>query len=230
MRKLPSDLQHALAAEYVLGTMRGRARQRFEAMVRRDPALANVLAAWEAYLTPLVANVVPVEPPARVWKNIEARIGMRGRKSASWWSSLDFWRVAGVALASVVVALSLVIATPDGPAEGPMMVAVLATPEQVPRIVVEQHPNDMIKVRMVKPWATMATQDLELWVVGKDGKPRSLGVIPYDRDSEMRMPGVNVQIAAGSAIAASLEPKGGSTTGVPTKVVCAGMIARPIRA
>jgi anti-sigma-K factor RskA len=48
MRRAPGELAQALAAEYVLGTLRGRARRRFEAMVAHDASLAETVARWEA--------------------------------------------------------------------------------------------------------------------------------------------------------------------------------------
>lgn len=68
-------LQDRLAAEYVLGTLRGRARARFQAWLRQDAALRRTVAEWEGRLAPLAAGVAEVAPPRRVWDAIEARIG-----------------------------------------------------------------------------------------------------------------------------------------------------------
>ena len=233
MKRWPADLKHALAADFVLGTMRGRARRRFEAMAAADGELAAIRAQWEAFLTPLADRVAPVSPPSRVWKAIEARIaGPRAPQPSGPWSSLAFWRWIGAGFAAASIALlaftlgSRAPATPE-----PMLVAVLATPEQDPRIVVEQPRDGMLRLRMVKPWVGMTRNDLELWVIPKDGKPRSLGVVPWDRDGEVRMANLGAMLQDGMAFAISSEPLGGSPTGQPTgKVLCSGAIARGRRA
>ena len=51
------ELQQRLAAEYVLGTLRGRARARFQEWLRRDAALRRVVEAWEARHFPRLAQV-----------------------------------------------------------------------------------------------------------------------------------------------------------------------------
>ena len=76
MRRVPATAQHALAAEYVLGTLRGRARQRFETLMQDDRELANAVRAWEDWLTPLSERVQPVEPPERVWRALNADFGV----------------------------------------------------------------------------------------------------------------------------------------------------------
>ena len=53
------DLADRLAADYVAGTLRGRARRRFEALL---PAHANLRAAtraWQERLMPLTATIAP---------------------------------------------------------------------------------------------------------------------------------------------------------------------------
>ncbi len=230
MRRFPPDLQHALAAEYVLGTLRGRARARFEALSRADKELQRVVRDWEAFLTPLALGLAPVTPPVRVWKAIQARIAPPGPAAApSLWSSLAFWRGLGAALAVAVLALAVTLGPRPGPAP-PSMVAVLSTPEQVARMIVEQHEGRLV-VRPVKPWTPPAANDLELWVVPKDGKPRSLGVINPRGDQEIRMANLDAVMKEGFSIALSREPKGGSPTGVPTgPVLCSGVIARTQKA
>ena len=49
------QLRDKLAAEYVVGTLRGRARARFQALLRYDPDLRRIVEEWEARLTPLTA-------------------------------------------------------------------------------------------------------------------------------------------------------------------------------
>lgn len=59
-------LRAALAAEYVLGTLRGRARRRFERWLVYSAAARAQVAAWERWLAVLLETVSPVNPPARV--------------------------------------------------------------------------------------------------------------------------------------------------------------------
>ena len=234
MRRLPASAQHALAAEYVLGTLRGRARQRFEELLHADRALAQVVGEWEAWLTPLAERLEPVEPPERVWQAIQARIGLRSaapKSATSFWSSLGFWRGLGTALAATLVALVVLFPRLQPGPDAPSMVAVLATPEQDPRMVVERHAS-MLKVRVVKPWKEMPGQDLELWAIPKDGKPRSLGVVRFDKDSEVRLANLDDKLAGTVAFAVSREPAGGSPSpdGPTGPVICSGPIARSLKA
>ena len=64
----------ALAGEYVLGTMAGADRGRFEALIRSDHAAARAVDAWEQRLTPLLGELEPEAPPAGAWDDISRRI------------------------------------------------------------------------------------------------------------------------------------------------------------
>lgn len=228
MRRVPATAQHALAAEYVLGTLRGRARQRFETLVQDDRELANAVRAWEDWLTPLSERVQPVEPPERVWRAIEARISPRAAAApAGFFSSLGFWRGLGMALTVALVALLVLFPSAPPAPDKATMVAVLATPEADPRMVIERHAGKLM-VKMVKPWADMPNQDLELWAIPKDGKPRSLGLVAYNKDSEVRLPNLDEKLAGTVAFAISREPAGGSKNpdGPSGPVICSGPIAR----
>jgi anti-sigma-K factor RskA len=230
VRKLSSELAHALSAEYVLGTLRGRARTRFEALARAEPEVAAIVTQWEEGLTPLVERVVPVEPPGRVWKAIEARTSP-AKAAAD--SSAGLWRAFGMlsaGLASVLFAFFLYISS--GPRGEPMFVAVLTAPDSVPRMVVSMHSPDVLRVRMVKPWggAAMEGKALELWVIPKQGAPRSLGmVVNAMGDTLIKVAATDSRVQDANALAVSMEPPGGSPTNQPTgPVLCSGMVA-PVR-
>jgi anti-sigma-K factor RskA len=234
MRKLSPDLAHSLAAEYVLGTLRGRARQRFEAIARADPAVAAILRRWEEDLTPLAERIAPVDPPERVWSQIEARIfpgAARAAPRVSLWSSLGFWRGLGMvtgALATVLLALFVYLST--GTRDEPVFVAVLTAPDSTPRMVVSMHSPDLLRVRMVKPWKVAGDQGLELWVLPKEGAPRSLGMVANAMgDTLIRIEPNDPRVKGANALAISLEPPGGSPTKQPTgPVLCSGVIG-PVR-
>lgn len=223
-----TDLRNALAAEYVLGTLRGRARQRFARLLDADRTLGDIVARWEAFLTPLAEGVRPVEPPSRVWEQIEKRISRKSPAAAgNWWESVAFWRGWGLAASGLAAALlvAVLVVRPEAPAQ-PAMVAVLSTPENVPRMIVEQR-KDGLMVKVVKPWANLTKEDLELWVIPKQGAPRSLGIVSYESDSMVKVANLETKLADGAAFAISREPKGGSPTGAPTgPVLCSGAIAR----
>lgn len=231
MRRLHPDVQHALAAEYVLGTLRGRARARFEALAKADIALGTIVREWEAFLTPLALKLKPVEPPESVWRAIEARIGRRSKAavSTSFWDSLGFWRFLGTGMAVALLAVALTLAPrKDSAPAGPQMVAVLTSTaeDKAPRMVVEKHAG-LVRVKMVQNWSLEATQDLELWVVPKDGAARSLGVVANHGNTDVKLANLEALVADGVAFAISREPKGGSPTGKVTgPVLGVGPIAR----
>src|SRR5688572_8104937 len=107
------ELQDKLAAEYVLGTLRGGARLRFQAWLREDAALRGAVAEWEQRLIPM-ANAVPeISPPRRVWRNIQSRIAPDGETKAGWWESLAFWRGWGLLVTGFAAALMITVIKPS---------------------------------------------------------------------------------------------------------------------
>jgi anti-sigma-K factor RskA len=66
----PDDL-HALAGEYVLGTLPMAEREAFEARLANDPELQKAVAAWEERFFPYTAMVDPVPPSDYLWPRIE---------------------------------------------------------------------------------------------------------------------------------------------------------------
>src|SRR3546814_20440480 len=66
-----------LAAEYVLGTLRGPARRRFEVLMERDSALLAKVDRWQEAFRLLDAIDTPIQPPNRVWRTIQLRLPQR---------------------------------------------------------------------------------------------------------------------------------------------------------
>ncbi len=215
MIALRPDVADRLAAEYVLGTLRGGARRRFETLMGAHPSLREAVARWHERLHPLADTVPVVAPPPRVWQAIEARLDGRPEPAAaprSIWSGLAFWRgwSALATAAAVVMAVLLVQPTPLAPP----VVVVLAAPEGANAFVASVSADGRSLV--VRPLATLdvdATRALELWAVPGQGAPRSLGLIQLDRTTVLQ----REQVLNGTAaLAVSLEPPGGSPTGAPT--------------
>jgi anti-sigma-K factor RskA len=206
-------LADRLAAEYVLGTLRGPARRRFEALLPSHPLLREALAAWQARLLPLTQTVAPVEPSPALWPRIEARIGAAPAR-AGLWQRLALWRslAAFAGLASIVLALLLVQPLPSPP---PIVVVLAATAGAAEGGFVAGVSADgrSVVTKPIVPVARAADRALELWAVPAQGTPTSLGLISEKSASVVR----RERMPAGTAaLAVSLEPPGGSPTGAPT--------------
>ena len=216
-------LRNRLAAEYVLGTLRGRARDRFSALLRYDYDLRRVVAAWEARLTPLAAAAHEVEPPARVWRSISQRIAGDGSK-VGWWSSLALWRgLAATALCFTLILAALLNAVPRP--EPPMaMVTVMTDDKGIPALVVSWPPmksmrEPYIRVKVVQEHPVMDSgTSWEMWMMPENqAAPVSLGLITTDRDQVMKLdPALASRMGSAKAIAMSVESAKGSPTGAPT--------------
>lgn len=223
--KLSVNAAQQLAAAYALGTLRGPARRRFERMAREDETLRKLVDRWQVELATLAENVPAVEPPQRVWHDIERRISPVRSDRSSFWRA--FGLVAG-GLATVLLAFFVWMST--GPRGEPLFVAVLTTQDSGPRVVVSMHEPDLMTVKLVKPWSNTEGKSLELWVLPTEGAPRSLGLISNaSGETRIRIRSTDARMQGATALAVSLEPAGGSPTRAPTgPVLCSGAIA-PVR-
>jgi len=204
------ELRQRLAAEYALGTLRGRARARFKRWMREDAALEREVADWESRLAPMLAAVPPVAPPARVWREIEARVAAPRR--ASLWKALA---LLGSGAAAAVAGMALLV-----PAQKrEQYVAVLSDPKtQRPVLLVSIGRRDQaLQIKRLDPSIHVSDRDLELWALPRSGGPRSLGVLPAGDKSVIRLAALADQALSDvPMLAVSVEPRGGSTTGAPT--------------
>lgn len=71
------DLQNALSAEYVLGTLDGKSRSRYERMIIDSMILRRNMWQWEKKLNGLGESLHEVEPDEKVWKEVEQRLRFR---------------------------------------------------------------------------------------------------------------------------------------------------------
>lgn len=118
MRYLNPELLEALAGSYVLGTLPARPRRRFERLRRQHPPIELAVRRWEQRLLPLAATVPPVQPPAKIWRALDARIDGRtsiGARVRSWIAAFGIvarpvrFALAAQALAIVGLAVALTI-------------------------------------------------------------------------------------------------------------------------
>jgi anti-sigma-K factor RskA len=209
-------LRQKLAAEYVLGTLRGGARRRFEGWLYHDADLRNLCAEWQQKLAPMVEFAGAMQPPKRVWQGIERQLGLDRRAATGWrfWLSdnLAFWRSLGlVSTAMAAMLLAVVLTNRPVPNTQPAInyVATLADDKTHTTMLVtaDVRRRDM-EIRMVGDIPVDAAKSLHLWALPKSGHPRSLGLISAGR-TVLPMPqqGLGDDVVA---LAVSLEPKGGS--------------------
>jgi anti-sigma-K factor RskA len=211
MRELSPALRERLAAEYALGTLRGRARARMRRWMREDVTLEREVAGWEARLAPMLEAVPPVAPPARVWREVQARIGAP-QKKFSFWKAISL--LAGGALAALVAVAVIV-----PPQKHEQYVAVLSDAKtQRPVLLVSIGRRDQaLQVKRLDPSIQVSDRDLELWALPRSGAPKSLGLVPPGEKGVIRLAALADQTLSDvPMLAISLEPKGGSTTGAPT--------------
>jgi len=219
MRYDRPELRKELAGDYALGTMPRRARRRFERLMARDPTLARLVGEWADRLAPLDDATPREAPPARVWGAVERRIadGVAPTPSPSpgWFGSLAFWR--GLALAAGAAAAGLVIylAVSSGQRPTPVVVAVLAGQGGTPGWVAVTGPKpDVVSISAVAPQSQPKPYAFELWgIIG--GAPRPLGLLPQNPGTAVTFRLLELP-PPGGVLAVSLEPPGGSPTGVPT--------------
>lgn len=219
MRKTPERIEQ-LAAEYVLGSLTGGARSRFERWMMESLNVRQEVWFWENKLGVLALKVPPEEPPKRVWARIEQRLWPQTTAKSRGFGWL--WPGVSVLAFAAVLVLAVMLIQQQEPETRPLLSgAVVQEGTKAPLwLMAESDDASQLRLRPVAVSAADADKDYELWVLpaSKDGSPLSLGVIPVDQNTlQVNLtPETRDALKASKKLAISLEPHGGSTTGAPT--------------
>lgn len=221
----PADERDQLIAEYVLGVLSSEERAQVEAWAERDPDAQAAIAAWQSHFACWLDQVPEASPPAHVWQAIEARLfpvnGPEQVKRPGVWRNPGFWRWTSAALAACLLVSVITLVQPPRPTPP----ALLARLEQSDgntlfAATVQAGGRSVLFV----PTRTTAWPDrsAQAWVIGGDGIPRSLGLLPANAAAALAVPSeLAATLAEGAVLAVSLEPLNGSPTGLPTGPVIA---------
>ncbi|SFV38209.1 anti-sigma factor [Hyphomicrobium facile] len=216
----------AIAGEYVLGTLDAGERASVAARRLREPALDAAIQEWERRLAPLAELVPAVAPPGDALAKIEARIDGKGTPSAGSATIVDLrrrlnlWRTTAIAASAIAASLILALGVRDFQPKPKQqnLVAVLQKDAASPAFLVTVNIED--RTMIVQPVATKPEpgKSYELWIVQDSlGAPKSLGVIDEPKTiTRPTLAAYKPDVIESATFAVSLEPEGGSPTGLPT--------------
>lgn len=217
MKTLNQEERDQLAGEYVLGTLRGPARLRFERLVQEDPLLWQEVARWEARFGLLGEALPKLKPPDHVWNAVKAETGIDedgAKQRGGLWQSLSFWRGVTLATAGLAAALFAIVILPDEPPIVPVQVATLQGDEAKGAWLVRVASDGVGEITPIGEPASPAGKALELWLLSSgDQPPLSVGLASTTEQVRFHLPS---GATSGTGFAISVEPPGGSPTGLPT--------------
>ncbi len=216
-----TDDRDALAAEYALGVLEGEERARALRLMDTDPGFVRLVESWNQQLAPLSRLADDASPPADLWARIDATVTPVERAPVANDNvvplrRIRFWQATtGVSLA---IAASLALFLVVRPPAEPRHMAVLAPIQGAQAVLVATlEPSGALTIRPNGTIAVPTDRDLELWSLAKGAtRPTSLGVLPASGRQ------LTAKLNPDTQLLVSLEPRGGSPTGLPTGPVLYG--------
>ena len=206
----------ASVGEYALGVMPHAERLRFDADLKTDRVLQKRLAVWETNFAPMTGELADVTPPPMLLSKIEQRL-FPATKTVSLFQRLGFWQAA---TALGFGALAFVVAVPrllPNSVETAPLVAVI----QGETLLVSASYNAADGTLSVsrKRGTEAQNEDFELWIIAAGNAPASMGVLQAGEATLIKVPEALKTMIAGSTLAITNEPDGGSPTGQPTGTI-----------
>ncbi|WP_275788097.1 anti-sigma factor [Pararhizobium gei] len=224
-----SRRDQVIAGEYVLGVLSNEDRRKVEARIVLDRAFAAMVKHWQSNLSSFDEAYEPVSPPKKVFVAVERRLFAESRSTTAggFWNSLAVWRVLTVASLAGMVTLAALTSGILDPAAQPL-VAELSGDASASINLLAQYDAGRGALKFTPVAAGQGqTKSLELWLIEGSGPALSLGVLPQSGEGEVVVPpALRAKIGEGVTFAVSLEPFGGSPTGVATGPVIAAGKAR----
>lgn len=213
------------AAELALGVLDGEARAAALRRVLAEPAFAREVEQWRAWLAGLYAQWPAAEPGPSIARRVAA-IPDGGHGAGGPWRLVA--AVSSIA-AALLLAVLLVRPAPGPIAPAPIvrapapLVAVLKPEKGEPFGAVFDPATR--EVRFNGGVRVPAARVAELWAIGGDGVPHAAGLLPAGNSVRLVL-ARGVTVTAGTTLAISIEPPGGSPKITPTgPVVATGMLS-----
>lgn len=219
----PEEADIALAGEYVLGLLAEEERRAFEARLGAEPRLRGLVARWSEDMAALLADVPEAAPAAGTEAAILRRLFPGGAAQAARPGLLGRLGLLPLLLGGAVAAALVVVAV------NPALVGRGAAPEFEARmaaedgslVVMARFDRDTNRLEIEREAGAMPEgRDLELWLIQGE-EVRSLGVIPREASGVIEVGAEMAPGMEGGQLALSVEPMGGSPTGVATGPVVA---------
>jgi anti-sigma-K factor RskA len=233
------DTDEMLAAEYALGVLSGAELARAEALMRDKPGFREDAARWAGRLSPLLDEIEEAAPPPDLWNRICLRMEAQTSPVASTLVSLQWrvniWRGYGAAATALAASLAWLLVTrtpplsPTPPPQSAPMVATMAAQGSPAKLVATWAPGSrtLVIAAAVAP-ASAPGHAHQLWMIPAGGQPHPMGMMPREGVMRATLPAeLAAQLREGVTLALSVEPEGGSPTGLPSgAVVAAGRLIR----
>lgn len=225
MALTPDD--HASAAELALGLVEGEERALLLRRAMAEPEFAASVETWRVRFAALLSSYPEVEPPAWIARRIASFAG--DARPWRWATGVASLLAAGLAIALVVRPDPVLPPPPPAPrAAPPVTFAAAMTPTKEGNAFAALFDANGGQVRVPAAVDVPADRVAELWRIGADGVPHSLGLLAGKGTTAITLsPADRAALAAGATLAVSIEPLGGSPTKLPTgPVVATGALTR----
>ena len=232
MTDIATDGPDVTAAELALGVLDGDERAAALRRVLSEPAFAAEVARWRDQLALLYDAAPAVAPGPGLFDRIEASLDGDPAPAVAPPRGWVWPGIAGASGLAAAAALTLLVlrpepavlpptAPPAPTAPAPLLVAAIApTAEGEP--VGAVYDARAGTIRLGAAALADARHDAELWVIGGDGVPYSLGLLRRGQATALPVaPANRARLTATAVLAVSIEPIGGSRTGAPTGPVVA---------
>lgn len=230
-----------LSSSYVLGTLSGAARRRFERLQRDRADVRLAVARWEGLLGELAQVVPGRQPSPRVWAVIEARtrpsLVQPPRPGHARWLRPAGWGLGG--LASGLLAATLLFLAVPGLFVSTDQLA-MRTGEQLPQsyvglltdaqgqgklLVSSLRHGRTLTVKVIGPVASPAQGRLVLWAVPANAPAFVLGPVPTSGSALSQLPDTSERLLSKvQKLVVTLETADKPTT--PGTVVYSGNCAK----
>jgi len=210
------------AAEFALGLLEGEDRAIALRRLLAEPAFTRDVERWRLHFGALFAGVASVAPPPELGERVIARLDGPARIQPGYWK--PFALASSLAAASL---FGLLMVRPEPAltppvtitAPAPMVAAFMVEGIEGPLVATYDSANG--RLSMPGPMPIPAGKSAQLWAIVGTGAPQPLGLFHeagarVEADARSATP-----MEPGTTFAISLEPVGGSPTGLPTGPVVA---------
>ncbi len=209
------EVYDRLAMSYVLGTLRGRARKRFEKLMQEHPFLKAVVEEKDLKFAQLAEYLPENKPADHVWERIDAAITTSQAPVATparWWNTLLLPRYRGLAAMLLLVVLSFTFLFKPGHISeaSAYMSTLFSQTSHKPVMAVQVMKQEMkMVIRPIDAILLPEGKKMVFWCIDKDqSKPyMNMGIIEAHGITEKKLEASSWRgIVDAARFAVSIEP------------------------